>query len=94
VNVTRSTKAVVPSLVAFFVFSVYLLVVVATAGIVYEPATEPFLAGLLSWLLPFGLSVTADTVGTAALAALLPLALAPFASVTYAIRRFENVTVD
>ncbi len=94
VSVTRSTKAVVPSLVAFLAYSLYLVLVVAAAGIVYEPAVEPFLAGVVSWVLPFGLSVTADTVALAARAVLVPLAVAPFASAWYAIRRFDTVTVD
>lgn len=94
VSVTRSTKAVVPSLVAFLAYSLYLVLVVAAAGIVSEPAVEPFLAGVVSWVLPFGLSVTADTVALAARAVLVPLAVAPFASAWYAIRRFDTVTVD
>jgi hypothetical protein len=94
VNVTRSTKAVVPSLLAFLAYSLFLVLVVAAAGIVYEPAVEPFVAGLVSWLLPFGWSITADAVGLAARAALVPLAIAPFASVWYAVRRFDTVTLD
>jgi hypothetical protein len=94
VNVTRSTKAVVPSLIAFLAYSLYLLLVLAAAGITYEPAVEPFVAGVASWLLPFGWSVSADTVSLAARAALVPLAIAPFASVWYAVRRFDGVTVD
>jgi ABC-2 type transport system permease protein len=94
VNITRSTKAVVPSLVAFLAYSLFLVLVVTAGGIVYEPAVEPFVAGLVSWLLPFGWSITPDTVGLAARAALVPLAVAPFASVWYAVRRFDAVTVD
>ncbi len=94
VNITRSTKAVVPSLLAFLAYSLFLVLVVAAAGIVYEPAVEPFVAAIASWLLPFGWSVTADTVGLAARAALVPLAIAPFASAWYAIRRFDRVTLD
>lgn len=94
VNVTRSTKAVVPSLLAFLAYSLYLVLVVAAAGIAYEPAIEPLVAGVVSWLLPFGATVSANTVGVAARVALVPLAIAPFASVWYAIRRFEAVTVD
>ncbi|WP_227133017.1 hypothetical protein [Halorubellus salinus] len=94
VNITRSTKAVVPSLLAFLAYSLFLVLVVAAAGIVYEPAVEPFVAAIASWLLPFGWSVTADTVGLAARGALVPLAIAPFASVWYAVRRFDTVTLD
>jgi hypothetical protein len=94
VSVTTSTKAVVPSLLAFLAYSLYLVLVVAAAGIVYEPAVEPFVAGLVSWVLPFGSSITADTVALAARVALVPFAVAPFASAWYAIRRFDTVTVD
>jgi ABC-2 type transport system permease protein len=94
VNVTRSTKAVVPSLLAFLAYSLFLLLVVAAAGITYEPALEPLVAGVASWLLPFGLSVSGTTVGLAARVALVPLAVAPFASAWYAVRRFNAVTVD
>lgn len=94
VNVTRSTKAVVPSLIAFAVFSASLVVVIAAAGIVYEPAFEPFVAALGSWLLPFGLSISRAGVSVAARVVLVPAAIAPFASVRYAIGRFDTVTVD
>lgn len=94
VNVTKSTKAVVPSLVSFVVFSLYLLSGIVAATIGYEPAVEPLVAGLVSWLLPFGLDVTANSVGLAARAYLVPFAIAPFASVFHAVRRFETVTVD
>jgi hypothetical protein len=94
VNVTTSTKAVVPSLLAFLAYSLYLVLVVAAAGIVYEPAVEPLVVGVVSWLLPLGWSITADTVALVARVALVPLAVAPFASVWYAIRRFDAVTVD
>lgn len=94
VNVTGSTKAVVPSLLAFLLFSVYLVCTVVAGGIVYEPGLEPLVAALLSFVLPFGLNVSAGAVGTGALAALVPLGLAPFVSTYYAVRRFENVTVS
>jgi len=94
VNVTRSTKAVVPSLLAFLVFSLYLLATALAAGIVAEPGIEPLVAGVVSFLLPFGLSVAPDTVGLVARGALVPLAVAPAASLWYAVRRFDRVTVD
>jgi len=94
VNVTRSTKAVVPSLVGFLAYSLYLLFVVAAAAVVSEPAVEAFVAAVVSWLLPLGYDVSAATVGVLATGALPVLALAPFASAWYAIRRFDTVTVD
>jgi len=94
VNVTRSTKAVVPSLLAFLVYSLYLLATVVAAGIVYEPAIASPLAGVVSFLLPFGLTVSPDAVGLVARGALVPLAVAPVVSLWYALRRFDRVTVD
>ncbi|QKY19811.1 hypothetical protein B4589_005235 [Halolamina sp. CBA1230] len=93
VNVTRSTEAVVPSLLAFAAFSLYLLLTVAAGAIVYEPSFEPVVAALLTWLLPIGGTVSANAVGTGAMAALVPLGAAPFVSTWYAIRRFDRVTV-
>lgn len=94
VNITRSTKAIVPSLLAFALYSVFLLVIVAMGAIVVEPVVEEVVAGLLTWVLPFGLSVTAATLGLAARVALVPLGIVPFASVYYAVRRFDRVTLD
>lgn len=94
VNITRSTKAVVPSLLAFVAFSLYLLLTVGASAIVYEPSIEPIVASILTWVLPFGLSVTAAGVGFAALVALVPLGIAPFASVYYAMRRFKRITIS
>ena len=94
VNITRSTKAVVPSLFAFVVFSLYLLLAVGTGAIVYEPRLEPLVAALLTWMLPFELSADAASVGLVALIALVPLGIAPFASAYFAVRRFETVRVN
>ncbi|PSQ58620.1 hypothetical protein BRD18_05425 [Halobacteriales archaeon SW_7_71_33] len=94
VTVTRSTEAVVPSLVAFVVHTVYLLLATAVAAVVYEPALEPLVAALLSWLLPFGLAVDASTVGVAARVGVALALAAPLVSVWYAVGRFERVTVD
>lgn len=91
VNVTTSTEAVVPSLLAFAAFSAYLLLTVGAGAVVYEPSFEPVVAALLTWLLPFG--VSANAVGTGALVALVPLGIAPVVSTLYAIRRFDRVTV-
>lgn len=94
VNITRSTKAVVPSLLAFAVFSGYLLVTVAAGAIVAEPSIQPFVAAILTWALPFGLGVDAVGVGLAARVALVPLGIAPFVSAYYAVGRFDRVTVN
>ena len=94
VTVTRSTEAVVPSLVAFVVHTAYLLLATAAAAVVYEPALEPLVAALLSWLLPFGLAVDASTVGVAARVGVALALAAPLVSVWYAVRRFGRVTVD
>ena len=94
VTVTRSTEAVVPSLVAFVVHTVYLLLAMAAAAVVYEPALEPSVAALLSWLLPFGLAVNVSTVGAAARVGVALALAAPLVSVWYAVCRFGRVTVD
>lgn len=93
VNVTRSTEAVVPSLLAFALFSGYLLLTVGAGAIVYEPSVEPVVATLLTWILPFGIEVSANAVGAGATAALVPLGVVPVASTLYAVRRFARVTV-
>ncbi len=94
VSVTRSTEAVVPSLLAFAVHTVYLLLATAAGVVVYRPALEPVVAALVSFLLPFGLSVSADTVGTVALVVAVAAVLVPLVSVRYAARRFATVTLD
>ncbi|NHX36740.1 MULTISPECIES: hypothetical protein [Halolamina] len=94
VNITRSTKAIVPSLLAFAVFTAYIVAVVATGAIVSEPVVETVAAGILTWVLPFGISIDGAGLGFAARVALVPLGIAPFASAAYAVRRFERVTVD
>lgn len=94
VTVTRSTEAVVPSLLAFAVFSGYLMLTVAVGAIVYEPSLEPVVAVLLTWVLPIGGTVSPAAVGTGAMAALVPLGISPIASTLYAIRRFDRVTLS
>lgn len=94
VSVTRSTEAVVPSLVAFLVQTVYLLTAAGAGAVVYEPALEAPLAALVSWLLPFGLSTSAATVGTAAVVVVGVVVVAPLPAAWYAVRRVERVTVD
>ena len=94
VSVTRSTDAVVPSLLAFAVHTVYLLVATTASVVVYRPALEPFVAALVSYLLPFGLSVSDDTVGIVALVLVVASVVAPLVSVRYAARRFDTVTPD
>ena len=94
VNITSSTKAVVPSVLGFVVFSIYLLLTVAAGLLVFEPAVVPVAASLLSWLLPLGLSVDAAGLTLIARVALAVFAIAPFLSAAYAARRFDTVTVS
>ncbi len=94
VSVTRSTDAVVPSLLAFALHTVYLLFATVAGVVVYRPALEPFVAAFVSWLLPLGVSVTPDTVGTVAVVVAVAAVVAPLLSVRYAARRFETVTLD
>lgn len=94
VNITRSTEAVVPSLVAFAVFTAYLLGTATGATLSYEPALQAPVAGLLSFLLPFGLSVSAETIGLLAGGLVAVGVLAPLVSVRYAVRRFDRITVN
>jgi hypothetical protein len=93
VNVTRSMKAVVPSRWAFVLFTLYLFVTTAAAVLVYQEFARTLAAGLLSFLLPFGLSVSAETLLYAAAVCLVPLVAAPFVAYRYAVRRFETFTV-
>lgn len=90
VNVTRSTKAVVPSFVAFALLTGYLLLSCLTGLIVYRPGLEAGLAGLLSWVLPFGLTVSASAIGLGARLTLALLSVAPIASAVFAVTRFDT----
>lgn len=92
-NVTRSMKTVLPSMWAFALFTLYLFVTTAAGAVVYEPVVRELGASIVSWALPFGLSVSADTLYTAAAVTLVPLVLAPIAAYRYAVRRFDRYTL-
>jgi hypothetical protein len=92
-NVTRSMKTVLPSKWAFLLFSLYLFATAAAAVTAYEPLVREVGAALLTWLLPFGLSVTAGGLEVAAIVALVPLAVAPVFAYRYAIARYDDYTL-
>jgi len=92
VNISRSMETVVPSKVAFFLFSAHLVLTVLSGAIVYEEIVRVLVASLLTWLLPFGLGIEAETLYTVAAVALAPLLLAPVVSYRYAIRAFDRYT--
>jgi hypothetical protein len=94
VNVTRSMKTVVPSVLGFVLFSLHLLVTVAAGAVVYEPLVRLALAGLLTWILPFGLAVSPETLYYVAAVAIVALVLAPLASYRYAVRTYDRYTLD
>ena len=94
VNVSRSMETVVPSKVAFALFSVHLALTVLAGAIVYEELVRVLVAGILTWLLPFGLGVEAATLYAVAAVALVPLLLAPVVSYRYAVRAFDQYTFD
>lgn len=89
-NVTRSMKTVLPSKWAFLLFSLHLLATAAAAVTAYEPLVREIGSALVTWLLPFGLSVSAGTLGVAALVALVPLVTAPVFAYRYAVARFDG----
>lgn len=92
-KVTRSMKTVLPSRWAFVLFTCYLFLTAGAGAVVYEPIVSEVGASILSWALPFGLRVSADTLFTAAAVALVPLVLAPIAAYRYAVRRFDHYTL-
>lgn len=93
VNISRSIESVVPSLLAFVLFSVHLVGTTVSAVIVYDEGVRPVAAALLSWLLPFGLSIDPETLYIASGVLLIALALAPVASYRYAVKRFDTYTL-
>ena len=94
VNITQSTKAVVPSKLAFLCYTLYLgLTAVAGASLFNEVVAE-LTAAALSGLLPFGLAISVETLTLVAAVVLVPLALAPFVGAVYAIRRYDRYTVE
>jgi hypothetical protein len=93
-NVTRSMKTVLPSKWSFLLFTGYLVLTVGAGAIVYEPIARDITAGVLSWALPFGWDVSADTVFRVAAVLLVPLVLAPIAFYRYAVHRFDRYTLN
>jgi hypothetical protein len=92
-SVTRSMETVLPSRLAFALFSLYLFLTAGAVAVVVEPLVRQVAAALVSWVLPFGLSVSAETLRLVAAAAAVPLAGAPLAAYRFAVRRFDRYTV-
>jgi hypothetical protein len=86
-------STVLPSRWGFVLFTLYLFLTAAAGAAAAEPVVRRVGAAVLSFLLPFGLSVSAPTLGTAAAVVLVPLVLAPVASYRYAVRRFDRYTL-
>jgi hypothetical protein len=86
-------KTVLPSKWAFLLFSLYLFATAAAAVTAYEPLVREVGAALVTWLLPFGLSVTPAVLWVGAAVALVPLVLAPVIAYRYAVRRFDGYTL-
>lgn len=93
INVTRSMKTVLPSRWAFVLFSAYLFVTAAATGIVYESAVRALAAAFVSWVLPFGLGVSPDTLYLLSVALLVVAVLLPVVSYRHAVRRFDRYTI-
>ncbi|WP_049889265.1 hypothetical protein [Natronolimnohabitans innermongolicus] len=94
VNITQSTKAVVPSKLAFLFYTVYLLLTTVAGAVVYDEGIGELVAALLSAILPFGLVVSSSTLYGTSVVALVPLVVLPFVGGVYAVRRFEAYTLD
>ena len=92
-SVTRSIETVIPSRWAFVLFSLHLFATAAASAIVLEPVAATLMAVLVTWLAPFGLSVSADAVELAAGIALVPLILAPIPAYRFAVRRYDRFTL-
>jgi len=93
-NVTRSMKTVIPSLWAFVLFTLHLLATAVSALFVAKPIARQFAAGLLTWILPFGLEVSASGLYWAGAVAIGPLLVAPVVAYRYAVRRFDRYTLS
>jgi hypothetical protein len=94
VNVTRSMKTVVPSTLAFVLFSLHLLATALSGVLVYDEGARSVAAGVLTWLLPFGLGVGPGGLFLVAAGLLAVLVAAPALSYRYAVRRFDRYTLD
>jgi hypothetical protein len=92
VNITRSVQTVIPSVLAFVLFSLHLVATTVSAVIVYDVGVRVLAAGLFDWLLP--VSVDSELVYRVAGVLLVALVLAPIASYRYAIRTFDTYTID
>jgi hypothetical protein len=94
VNITRSVKTVIPSTLAFILFSVHLLATTISAVVVYNEGIRSVAAFVLSWLFPFGVTVDPGTLYPIAAGSLVVLALLPAVSYRYAVRRFDTYTLS
>ena len=94
VNVTRSMKTVVPSTLAFALFSLHLVLTVASALVVADEGARTLGSALLTLVLPFGLGVDPETLFLVAAGLLAVLVVAPALSYRYAVRRFDRYTLD
>jgi ABC-2 type transport system permease protein len=92
-NVTRSMKTVLPSRWAFVLFTLHLFLVVGAGAVVADDGIRELSAGLLTWVLPFGLGVGEGALLTVSTVALVPLLVAPLLAFRYAERRFETYTL-
>jgi len=93
-NVTRSMKTVIPSLWAFALFTLHLLATTFSALFVTKSVARQFAAGLLTWMLPFGLGVSPQELYWAGAVAIGPLLVAPVVAYRYAVRRFDRYTIS
>ena len=92
-NVTRSMRTVLPSMMGFLLFSLHLFLTALLAGIVAEPLVQELAAAVLSFVLPFGLTVSTQGLYWIAAVVLVPLALAPLPAYRYATKRFDRYTI-
>ncbi|MCU4719024.1 hypothetical protein [Halapricum hydrolyticum] len=93
INVTRSMKTVLPSRWAFVLFSAYLFVTASAAGVVYESGFRELAAAFVSWALPFGIDIAADTLYLLSAALLVTAVVLTVASYRHAIHRFDRYTI-
>jgi hypothetical protein len=93
IKITRSMRALVPSLVGFAVFTTYLFLTAAAAVLTFDAGLRPLVATLVSWLLPGDLGLSAGMLGAVSTALLVGLALLPLASYRYAVRQFDRYTL-
>lgn len=92
VKVSGSTEAVVPSKLAFFGYTLYLIATALAGLLVYSEGSREAVAALVSFLLP--VSVSAGTLHLIAGAALAVFLLTPIVGYRYAVSRFQRVTLE